>query len=43
MGPHQQAPRGAGIKEDDVAFRATQLSPEETLALWIEFKQDQSR
>ena len=43
MGPHQQAPRGAGIKEDDVAFRATQLSPEETLALWIEFKQDQAR
>ena len=43
MGPHQQAPCGAGIKEDDVAFRATQLSPEETLALWIEFKQDQSR
>ncbi|MEX0689511.1 MAG: FliA/WhiG family RNA polymerase sigma factor [Pirellulales bacterium] len=26
-----------------MAFRATQLSPEETLALWIEFKQDQSR
>ena len=43
MGPHQQAPYRAGIKEDDVAFRATQLSPEETLALWIEFKQDQSR
>ena len=43
MGPHQQAPYGADIKEDDVAFRATQLSPEETLALWIEFKQDQSR
>jgi RNA polymerase sigma factor for flagellar operon FliA len=39
---HDPADSGP-IKEDDVAARATQLSPEETLALWQEFKQDQSR
>ena len=42
-----QAPRTQALpgpsKEDDVAARATQLSPEEALQLWQEFKQDQSR
>lgn len=41
--PSPLTPSISPPKEDDVAFRANPLSPEETLALWTEFKQDQSR